>query len=147
MKRWLGAVAVVFAVGGVVVMLLPTLEMRWLVDPSLGVEMPMTRHSWFDPLLLGYARFDAPLSLIAGVAGVILLLPGLRRGSPSWIAIGCLIAAAVVPLIGYAIYGTLGPAALFAPILMAASAATAILWHRRENAYFATRKTKVVSEH
>jgi len=87
------------------------------------------------------------LSLIAGVAGVILLLPGLRRGSPSWIAIGCLIAAAVVPLIGYAIYGTLGPAALFAPILMAASAATAILWHRRENAYFATRKTKVVSEH
>jgi len=114
MKSWLGAVAVVFAVGGVVVMLLPTLEMRWLVDPSLGVEMPMTRHSWFDPLLLGYARFDAPLSLIAGVAGVILLLPGLRRGSPSWIA---------------------------------ASAATAILWHRRENAYFATRKTKVVSEH
>ena len=35
--------------GGVVVMLLPTMELRWGVDPALGLEPTVTRHSWFDP--------------------------------------------------------------------------------------------------
>ena len=128
MKRWLGVVAPLLAAGGVVVMLLPTMEVRWGVDPSLGLDPPVTRYSWFDPLLLGYARVDAPLALQAGIAGVILLLVGLRRSLPSWVAIGCVIAGAVLPLLGYAVHGTLGGIALVAPVLLAAGALTAVIW-------------------
>lgn len=127
MKRWLGVVAPLLAAGGVVVMLLPTMEVRWGVDPALGLDPPVTRHSWFDPLLLGYARVDAPLALLAGIAGVILLLVGLRRSLPSWVAIGCLIAGAVLPLLGYAVHGTLGGIAPVAPVLLAAGAVTAVI--------------------
>lgn len=37
MKRWPGMVALIVAVAGLGVMLLPTMEMHWGVDPSLGV--------------------------------------------------------------------------------------------------------------
>ena len=141
MKRWLGIVALLLAAGGVVVMLLPTFDVRWGVDPALGLDPPVTRHSWFDPLLPGYARFDAPLALVAGIAGVLLLLVSLRRPRPSWVAIGCLIAGAVVPLLGYAVHGTLGRIAVLAPILLAASAVTAISWRQSGGRRSASRVT------
>ncbi|WP_385900167.1 hypothetical protein [Tessaracoccus sp. O5.2] len=69
MKRWLGMASLIVAAGGVVVMLLPTMELRWGVDPALGLEPTVTWHSWFDPLLFGVARFDAPLALFVGGHG------------------------------------------------------------------------------
>ena len=128
MKRWLGIVAPPVAAGCVVVVLIPTMEVRWGVDPPLGLDPPVTGHSWFDPPLPGHARLDAPLALLAGIAGVILFLVGLRRSRPSWVAIGCLIAGAVLPLLGYAVHGTLGGVALVAPDVLAAGAVTAVIW-------------------
>lgn len=127
MKRWLGMASLIVAAGGVVVMLLPTMELRWGVDPALGLEPTVTWHSWFDPLLFGVARFDAPLALLAGIAGFFLLVLSVRRGPPSWLAVGFLIAGAVVPLLGFWAFGSLGWIALLAQTAMAASAAAAII--------------------
>ena len=142
MKRWWGVVASFLAVGGVAVMLLPTMEVRWGVDPALGLDPPTTRHSWFDPLLWGYARFDVPLALVAGTVGTILLVVSLRRGPPAKAAIGWLAAGAVIPLIGYAVFGRLGLIAMVAPVLLAASAAAAVMCRRSKVATLFTLKCR-----
>lgn len=128
MKRWPGMVALIVAVAGLGVMLLPTMEMHWGVDPSLGVDPPVSRHSWFDPILPGYGHFDAPLALLAGMAGVLLLGARVLRGSPSRLAVGFLVASAASPLLGSWVFGSPGWVALLAPILMGLSAAVALIW-------------------
>ena len=146
MKRWLGMVALLVAAAGVLVMMLPTMELRWGAAPELGLDPPVTRHSWFDPLLPGVARFDAPLALLAGIAGSFLLVVSLRKGSPSWLPVGLLVAAAVVPLLGCWAYGSLGWSALWAPIAMAASATVAAIRHRLIRASVTSIETHVHSE-
>lgn len=128
MKRWPGMVALVVAVAGVGVMLLPTMEMHWLVDPALGVDPPVSNHSWFDPILPGYGHIDAPLALLAGIVGVLLLGTSVRRGSPSSLAVGFLVASAALPLLGSWVFGSPGWIALLAPSAMGISAVVAVVW-------------------
>ncbi|GAB3820566.1 hypothetical protein GCM10028820_26930 [Tessaracoccus terricola] len=130
MKRWPGMVALVVAAAGLGVMLLPTMEMHWGVDPALGVDPPVTKHSWFEPILPGYGHLDAPLALLAGMAGVLLLGACVRRGSPSRLAVGLLAAAAALPLLGAWVLGSPGWLALLAPLAMGTSAVVAVVWGR-----------------
>lgn len=130
MKRWPGMIALVAAVAGLTVMLLPTMEMHWGVDPALGVDPPVSRHSWFDPILPGYGHFDAPLALVAGMAGVLLLGASVRRGLPSRLSVGLLCASAALPLLASWVFGSPGWIALIAPIAMGTSAVVAFVSRR-----------------
>ncbi|TRY19532.1 hypothetical protein FOJ82_01110 [Tessaracoccus rhinocerotis] len=146
MKRWPGIVALVVAVVGVGVMLLPTMEMHWGVDPALGVDPPVSRHSWFDPILPGCGHFDAPLALLAGMTGVLRLGGSVRRGLPSRLAVGFLVASAALPLLGSWVFGSPGWIALMAPIAMGISAAVVVPWRRHLQTNATSLETHARSE-
>ncbi|MCC2593790.1 hypothetical protein LKO27_10270 [Tessaracoccus sp. OS52] len=146
MKRWPGMIALIVATGGVGVMLLPTMEMHWGIDPALRADPPVTRHSWFDPILPSYGHFDAPLALLAEMAGVLLLAAAVRRGSPSRLAVGFLVASAALPLLGWWVLGSPGWIALMAPLALGISAVVSVAWRRLLKINAPSLETHVRSE-
>lgn len=70
--------ALACAVAGSILTFAPTYPMAWSTGNGTGTTV--STHSWYDPLLLGYAAFTPLPAALALLAGAILLAVAWVRG-------------------------------------------------------------------
>lgn len=125
LREWQWGAAITLT-AAVVWMALPTFPMSWVVEPLPDARV-VTWHSWFDPLVLGYAMFHAPATALAATGAAVIAWVGLATRRPRPAMMWWAVAAAAVLVAGSAVTATLAWPHAVALGLLVAGASSA--WH------------------